>query len=226
LAVGGSVGNKTILLTPADSAGDIKVKYNGTALGSYHPTGHILVYGQAGNDIIQLKSATIGTTTYYITVPAFLYGGSTGNDILDARGSTANNVLTGGGGKNTLYGGRGRDLLIAGTGAATLNAGVRDDLLIGGSTNYDIGSTSGMTYDQQLATLHAIMAEWGSADSYATRLSALAGYLNTNTVHDNSVNGAAVLDQLYGNSKANDWFFAGVNDYLTRTNNDVITTIK
>ena len=70
------------------------------------------------------------------------------------------------------------------------------------------------------------MAEWGSADSYATRLSALAGYLNTNTVHDNSVNGAAVLDQLYGNSKANDWFFAGVNDYLTRTNNDVITTIK
>jgi hypothetical protein len=71
------------------------------------------------------------------------------------------------------------------------------------------------------------MAEWGSADSYATRLSKLAGFLNTTTVHDNIQNGVAVVDQLLGNAKANDWFFAGVNDSVTGKNsNDLITTIK
>jgi hypothetical protein len=84
-----------------------------------------------------------------------------------------------------------------------------------------------MTYDQKLAALEAIMAEWGSSDSYATRLSALAGLLSTNTVHDNYQNGVAVADQLAGNLQASDWFFAGINDKLTGKNsNDVVTTIN
>jgi hypothetical protein len=84
-----------------------------------------------------------------------------------------------------------------------------------------------MTYDRKLAALFAIMAEWGNTDSYATRLSALAGYLNTSTVHDNSANGAPIADALSGNRNANDWFFAGVNDSVTGKNtNDVITRIN
>ena len=84
-----------------------------------------------------------------------------------------------------------------------------------------------MTYDKKLSALDAIMAEWGSADSYAMRLSKLAGFLNTTTVHDNIQNGVAVVDQLLGNAKANDWFFAGVNDSVTGKNtNDVITRIN
>jgi hypothetical protein len=135
-------------------------------------------------------------------------------------------VLTGHGVNEALTGGQGRDLLIGGTGAATLNAGVQDDILIGGWTNYDISST-GTTYDRKLAALIAIMAEWGSADSYPTRLSALAGYLNTGTVHDNYANGVAVVDTLSGNKNANDWFFAGLNDALSGANkNDMITTIN
>ena len=200
---------------------------NKTSLGTFTPSGHIFVYGQGGKDTITLKPFVVGNTNYYIKVPAFLYGEGSGGDHISAAGSAANNVLSGHGANEVLTGGQSRDLLIGGTGAATLNAGVGDDILIGGSTNYDIGSNPGMTYAQQLLALDAVMAEWGSADSYATRLSALAGYLNTNTVHDNSVNGAAVLDQLYGNSKANDWFFAGVNDSVTGKNsNDLITTIK
>jgi hypothetical protein len=111
--------------------------------------------------------------------------------------------------------------------AATLNAGVGDDILIGGWTNYDV-SSSGKTYRQKLAALDAIMAEWGSSvDSYATRLNKLAGYLNTPYVHDSYVSGVAVVDRLYGKKKANDWFFAGVNDHVTGTNKgEVITTIK
>ena len=71
------------------------------------------------------------------------------------------------------------------------------------------------------------MAEWGSTDSYSKRLSALAGYLSTSTVHDNYANGVAVADSLYGNSSANDWFFAGVNDVVKGKNkNEVVTTIS
>ena len=230
LAVGGTLSNDNIILSPADATGDINVKYNGTSQGNFKPTDHILVYGQSGNDTIQLKSTPIGKTTYYVAVPAFLYGGGTGSDTLDARGSTANNVLTGGGGKNTLFGGQGRDLLIAGLGASQLNAGSGDDLLIGGWTAYDLTS-SGMTYDQKLAALEAIMAEWGSADSYTTRLNDLQGggglngsfLLNTSTVYDNGK-----VDTLIGSTgSAIDWFLAGLTDVLkNKKNGEVQTTIR
>jgi sugar lactone lactonase YvrE len=228
LAVGGkAAGGDTILVSAANTSGTaVSVSFDKAAPGTFTPTGHIFVYGQDGKDTIKLNPYVVGNTSYYIRVPAFLYGEGSGGDKISAAGSAANNVLSGHGSNEVLTGGQGRDLLIGGTGAATLNAGVGDDLLIGGWTNYDIGS-AGMTYDQKLAALEAIMAEWGSSDAYATRLSKLGGYLNTTTVHDNYHNGVAVVDQLLGNAKANDWFFAGVNDSVTGKNsNDLITTIK
>jgi hypothetical protein len=227
LAVGGNAaGGDTITVSATNTSGKaVDVTVNKTDFGTFTPTGHIFVYGQGGKDSITLKAYTVGNTNYYIQVPAFLYGEGPGGDKLSAQGSAANNVLTGHGSNEVLTGGQGRDLLIGGTGAATLNAGAGDDLLIGGWTNYDL-SSSGLTYDQKLAALYAILAEWGSTDSYGTRLAALAGYLNTSTVHDNSVNGVAVVDQLNGNRHANDWFFAGLNDQVTGTNSsDVITLI-
>ena len=208
LAVGGNIaGGDAISVSATDTTGSVlDVTINKTDYGTFKVTGHVFVYGQGGKDKIMLKPYVVGNNTYYyIQVPAFLYGEGSGGDKISALGSAANNVLSGNGANEVLTGGQGRDLLIGGTGAATLNAGVQDDLLVGGWTNYDIGSP-GMTYDQKLASLNAIMAEWGSTDSYATRLSALAGYLNASTVHDNYQNGAAVMDQLLGNAKANDWF--------------------
>jgi hypothetical protein len=228
LAVGGNAaGGDTITVSATDKTGKpLDVTINKTDYGTFQPTGHLFVYGQGGKDSIKLNPYAVGNTNYYIKVPALLYGEGSGGDKISAAGSAANNVLSGHGTNEILTGGQGRDLMIGGTGAATLNAGVQDDILIGGWTNWDISST-GVTYDQKLAALYAIMAEWGSTDSYATRLSALGGYLNTNTVHDNYVNGVAVADQLLGNSKAMDWFFAGVNDHVTGKNaNDVVTTIK
>src|SRR5262249_11381744 len=137
--------------------------------GTFKPTDHILVYGQSGNDqITLLASNKYGP----ITVPAFIYGGGTGNETFSVVGSTANNLVIGGGGTNQITGGMGRDLLIAGKGASTLQAGSGGDILIGGWTNYDLTSTA-MTYDQKLAALEAIMAEWGSTDSYTTRVNDL-----------------------------------------------------
>jgi hypothetical protein len=230
LAVGGTAGNDTIILSPADTTGDINVNYNGTSLGNFKPTDHILVYGQAGNDTIQLESSRIGNTIYYITVPAFLYGGGTGRDVLDAGGSTANNVLQGGGGNNKIFGGLGRDILIAGSGASNLHAGSGDDILLGGWTDYDLTSTA-MTYDRKLAALEAIMAEWGSADSYTTRVNDLQSgggsngqcLLNASTVHDNGQ-----VDTLFGTTgSVFDWFLAGLSDVVkNKKTGEVQTTIS
>jgi hypothetical protein len=229
LAVGGNAaGGDTITVTAVDTTGKkVDVTINKTDYGTYTPTGHIFVYGQGGKDKITLDPYVVGNNTYYyIQIPAFLYGEGSGGDKISAAGSAANNVLVGHGNNEVLTGGHGRDLLIGGMGSATLNAGVGDDILIGGWTNYDIFS-SGMTYDQKLADLLAIMAEWGSTDPYSTRLSKLAGYLSTSTVHDNYSNGQPVADQLLGNVNYLDWFFAGSNDSVTgkNKNNDVITTI-
>jgi Ca2+-binding RTX toxin-like protein len=233
LAVGGTLGNDTIILSPADTTGHINVNLNGVSQGSFLPTDHILVYGQSGNDTIQLATRTFGTTVYYITVPAFLYGGGTGHDVLDASGSSANNVLVGGAGRNDLFGGLGRDLLIAGLGASKLHAGSADDILIGGWTNYDLTSTA-MTYDRKLTGLEAIMAEWGRTDAdYLTRVHHLDGsvsgglngsfFLNTTTVHDNGV-----VDRLFGApGSALDWFFAGASDKVKhKRNGEILTSIS
>jgi hypothetical protein len=237
LAVGGTLGNDTITLTPADTTGDITVNLNGTtsfpAGNLFKPTDHILVYGQSGNDTIQLVSTKIAGTTYYITVPAFIYGGGTGKEIFSVAGSTANNVVMGGGGTNQITGGLGRDLLIAGLGASKLFAGSAGAILIGGWTDYDLTSTA-MTYDKKLAALEAIMAEWGSTDSYTTRVNDLTSggglngsyLLNTSTVHDNGQ-----TDTLFGFPAAAplDWFFAiAANIPLIKHRNpgEVITTIS
>jgi hypothetical protein len=232
LAVGGTLGNATVTLTPADTAGDVNVNLNGVSRGNFKPTDHILVYSQSGNDTIRLASARIAGTTYYITVPAFLYGGgnSTNHDVLDARGSTANNVIVGGAGKNMIFGGLGRDLLIAGLGATTLHAGSADDILIGGWTGYADLTSSAMTYAQKLTALDAIMAEWGSSDSYATRVTDLnnggglngAYILNASAVHDNGQ-----ADTLFGaptSSSALDWFFAGLSDVVKNNKPGEVTT--
>jgi hypothetical protein len=245
LAVGGTPGNDTIILSPADTAGDINVKLNGASQGNFRPTDHILVYGQKGNDTIQLAAKNIAGVPYYVTVPAFLYGGgkAADKDTLDATGSRANNVLLGGAGANVLTGGLGRDLLIAGLGASQLHAGSGQDILIGGWTDYDLSSTA-MTYDRKLQALEAIMAEWGRTDlgtatdptGYQARVNDLLGpgaggtsgglngsyYLNGATVHSNGVS-----DTLFGApSPLLDWFFAsGVDVLKNKHPGEVVTAI-
>jgi hypothetical protein len=244
-AVGGTLGNDTIILSPADAVGDINVNLNGASKGNFKPTDHIFVYGQTGNDSIQLASKNIAGVTYYITVPAFLYGGGQGKDkdTLDATGSTANNVLTGGAGNNVLFGGLGRDLLIAGLGSSQLHAGTGQDILIDGWTDYDL-SSGAMTYDRKVQALEAILAEWGRADlgtatdptGYLARINHLLGpgaggsagglngssFLNSATVHS-----SAFGNTLFGAPRpVLDWFLARSLDVLrNQRDGEIVTTI-
>jgi hypothetical protein len=214
LFVGGTTGSDTILLSPTNASGTIRVTINGISQGVFAPTGHLIVFGQDGNDTIRLASRVINGVTVSIAAPALFVDG-TGNDVLDASGSRASNVLVGGGGSDVLQGGSGRDLLIGGAGGSILRGSTDAGILIGGTTDYD----------SNLPALLAILAEWSRPDSEADfyiRIGHLNGSLSgglngpydftTATVHDNGV-----VDQLFGSS-GRDWFlYKDGQDQVTPT---------
>jgi Ca2+-binding RTX toxin-like protein len=220
LVVGGTIGDDTIVFTPADRQGGITVMINGVNQGSFHPTGHIIAYGQAGNDTFRETTQRIRGRTVFISAPALFFAGG-GNDTLDASGSTAGNVLVGGAGNDSLIGGQGRDILIGGLGVDTLQAGSGGDILIGGTTSYDGNS----------AALAAILAEWARTDiDYTTRIAHLTGsatgglngsyFLNSSSV---SADGSA--NSLSG-GPGQDWYFAGMLDLiLNHSTGEVVTSI-
>jgi hypothetical protein len=121
------------------------------------------------------------------------------------------NVLVGFGG-NILTGGTGRsNLLIAGGLASTLFGANADDILIGGTTDYD-------TSDQWQAAFTAIMNEWTQATDYATRADHIQNggglndpyMLNASTVHSNG--GGNVLIGHGGGVDERNVYFASLGD--------------
>jgi hypothetical protein len=163
LVVGGTPGRDTIIVQPAATPGDVAVRLNGVAQGTFRPT-EIVVYGQGGNDHLELRRGGIAAGLSFLDIPATLDGGS-GNDLVDARGSTASNVLLGGDGADGLLAGRGRDVLIGGSGSDALIGGSDEDLLIAGHT----------AFDADLAALEALRAEWSAARGYPVRVANLRG---------------------------------------------------
>jgi Ca2+-binding RTX toxin-like protein len=216
LVAGGTLGNDSIRFNPQGNSGAIQVTINGASLGTFTPSGRLIAFGQAGDDSITVAGS--------ISLPAWLYGGD-GNDNLNAGGG--NSVLLGGAGDDKLIAGKGRNLVIGGTGADSLNGGSGDSILIAGTT----------AFDNQEAALAAILAEWGSTDSYATRVANLSG-TGTGPCLNGSyflVAGVTVLDdgkpdKITG-SAGQDWFFAnvlgpGVLDTITgNTNKGVVTDL-
>jgi hypothetical protein len=197
LAIGGTPVRDVITITPADATGQVlSVSINGVVQpnGPFNPTGHILVFGQGGGDVIQLVAGTNAGQPVPITIPALLFSGG-GNSVLSAAGSSANNVLVGGPGNDVLTAGSGRDIVIGGAGADTLRAGGGGDVLISGST----------AYDANVAALLALEAEWSRTDiGYLARVQDLFG--------DGSggLNGTFLLDpQTVTRDAAVDQIFAG-----------------
>ena len=147
-------------------------------------------------------------------------GGQGGNTL---TGNAQGNILIGGAGTNTIVGGTGRSILIGGKGKDTVTGHSGSDILIAGYTNYD---SSSLAND---LGLESILAEWQSANSYATRISHIknGGGLNGSnkliwgvTVHDNSTSNANTLTGAGGNGGLN-WFFANLTHTKTnRTDNE------
>jgi Ca2+-binding RTX toxin-like protein len=171
------------------SGDDVKVMAGLGVLGTFSPTGSIVIFGNGGDDKIQIGKG--------IELPVIVHGGD-GNDRLTGGSSAA--VLIGGDGNDRLIGGKGRNLLIGGDGQDTLRGGAADDILIGGTTLHDnspdalseimdIWSASGTTYTQRIASI--------VASPYP---------LDMVTVFDDNL-----ADTLVGSS-GSDWFFFGEND--------------
>jgi parallel beta-helix repeat protein len=164
--------------------------------------------------------------------------------IWNVTGSVGNDLIVGDANPNLLIGGTGRNVIIGGAGGDTIKevaANTGDNLLIGGTTDYDLS----------LAALNAIFAEWTRADlgfndrasdllngtnaQGATPLNTLNGQLvllNNVTVHADNA-----LDTLTGGGKGSDgtgtgrnWFFVDSDDiitnYLTGKNGDKKTKVQ
>jgi Ca2+-binding RTX toxin-like protein len=201
----------TIVITPTSAAGTaVAVTINGKSQPIPTlptPLGQIVVYGPSGNDTIEEESASIGGETVLVGVPALLLGGS-GSDVLSAAGSSANNILVGGQGKNTLTGGSGNDMLI-GVGRSSLHAGTGNDILIAGST----------ILDANVAALLQLMATWAGSPFYEVNVQALF----TGPLPPTGVALASARSQLFGGS-GQDWFWMQPGDVLSNyTNPEVVT---
>jgi uncharacterized delta-60 repeat protein len=225
LYVGGTTSSDTIIIKPNDPTGTVlAVTINGAAVGTYQPTGQLVVYGQAGTDSIQLQTGRVGRSNVPITVPSILFAGS-GNTTLSAAGSSAANVLVGGAGNDSLQGGSGRDILIGGAGSDTLQGGSGGDILIPATTDYDAN----------IAALAALRKEWARTDlSYNDRINHLygttsGGYNGTNYLTPSTVHDDVAIDYLYGGG-GGDWYFAmttgSTADFLSgRKKNEVLTAL-
>ena len=167
--------------------------------------------------LIGRGAATLDYTPYTSSVIVDLQtGAATGvggtvsgiANVIGASGTPASsgvyNLLIGNGG-NTLTGGTGRrNILVAGGSASTLNAGDGEDLLIGGTTNYD--TEAGLISWLQIANY------WAGTDDYFHRVGNLTTgsgvpLLDASTVTanggGNTMNGNGALALIYSDGMDN-----------------------
>jgi uncharacterized delta-60 repeat protein len=155
----------SIKFVAGTNPGEVQVNLNNLPNGTFLPTGRIVAYGGNGANI------TVDNT---ITLSAWLYAG--GNSRL--KGGGGNNILIGSGNGDLLVGGSGRDIIIGHGGDRLVSTGGQD-ILIGGSTVWDYNEVA----------LGAIMAEWTSADSLATRIADLTDNTASPYFSANRLNG-------------------------------------
>jgi Ca2+-binding RTX toxin-like protein len=116
-------------------------------------------------DVVLGGGNDVAVVAWNVGRPAKLDGGP-GDDRL--KGSWSDDILLGGPGNDLLVGSAGRDLVIGGTGLDLIVGDAGDDILIAGTTLWDANDTA----------LMAIMAEWTSGRSFATRVKNIRGIDN------------------------------------------------
>ncbi len=187
----GGGGSDTLIVTGGGGAASKLVLYgDGPEDNSRYdapvgvPSASGVAFDFSGNNLIDASGSTLGVIAY----------GGAGNDTL--RGGSGNDVLVGGAGSDNLQGGAGSDILIGGIGQDVLDGGIGQDILVGGSYKDSA----------KLDALDALMALWSQAGSYQQRMLAVrfgVPYaLNAQTVIDDGV-----ADQLTGGLDL-DWFWA------------------
>ena len=218
----GSSSNDTIQLLKTRNS-SVQVKVNNVALGTFAPTGAVIVDGREGNDTSTLDSP--------LSMPRVLYGGA-GNDII--TGGNGPGILLGGDGNDRLNAGNSRDILIGGTGSDTLQAGNGDDILIAAGSSYDERTPANLQ-----ALLCAIGREWLRTDlAYQARIDHLTGTtpggLNGMIYLKATPPGQTVFDDIsqdrLTSAHGSDWFLLNLSggtalDLSDRTGSEVATDL-
>jgi Ca2+-binding RTX toxin-like protein len=219
LFVAGTSGNDTITFTPANASGAVKVtisnsttKNKATTLGTFSPTGRIVAYGMAGNDTIQMKTATISGKVRSIALAGMFFGGA-GNDKL--TGGDGDDILIGGEGIDTIMGGLGRDVIVGGTGADKVYGNLTTASATANDGNLLVGDAT--VYDNDEAALWNLSKQWTGPGSYSQRIADLlagsiaagAGFNSSAVINDKA------LDQLFAAGLDWCWNLSG-QDVLNR----------
>jgi ELWxxDGT repeat protein len=208
LFVGATIGNDRIEIRRVTST-SVRVLINSVSQGVYSPTGRIVVFGQAGEDIINMDGG--------VSFSSEIYAGA-GDDVV--KGSNGSVMLFGEDGNDQLTGGAGRDIIVGGNGSDELTGGAGDDILIGGVTDYD----DFVTNHPAINNLHS---EWKRFDlAYGQRIAHLLsgtglanGFaLSTATVHDDGVR------DLLSGAAGQDWFLRGSGDIVDRSSDEIVST--
>ncbi|MFK7818002.1 MAG: hypothetical protein AB8G99_04745 [Planctomycetaceae bacterium] len=208
LVVGGSTGSDSIRVRRGHNSHFLKLRINEweneVRIRDSVDTivDRVAIYAQDGDDW-----AWVSTNVY---VPTLLDGGDGDDWLIGGYGHT---ILLGQDGNDKLFGGYTDSLLIGGRGSDKLYGWNNSDLLIAGYT----------TYDNDRASLDAIMNEWSSDRSYTQRRLNLTGdgtgprangnvflKANEDDPANNTVFDDGVKDLLWGGRGA-DWFFANTN---------------
>jgi Ca2+-binding RTX toxin-like protein len=125
--VAGTVGDDAIEVQAVNANGTrVSVAVNGQEFGPWFPSALVL-YAGSGNDTV--------TTTGPVN-PRIVVDAGAGNDVIDVSSATGATVLVGGTGDDVLTGGSGRDVLIGGAGADSLDGGANDDVALGGAVTF------------------------------------------------------------------------------------------
>ena len=207
LIVGGTGGNDTITIQPASLMGELLLTINGVSQGIFQPTGRIVVYGQEGNDKIQLQTSRLSGQTVAVTRPALLFGDA-GNDTL--TGGTGDDTFTGGLGNDSLNGGTGTDTLVETAAQLTLTnsklTGNGTDKLTKVERATLTGTAANDVLNASAFTLGNVTLLGGDGDDTLVG-SAFTGTADADGFHD-SLDGGAGTDVARQSAPRNQSFYA------------------
>jgi Ca2+-binding RTX toxin-like protein len=190
-----------------------RVSYHGSDMGAFIAD-HLIVYGQGGNDLIQVNQA--------ITFHARLFG-QAGNDTLVGGGG--HDILIGGVGDDTLYGFGGRDLVFGGLGRDFVQGAGFNGTAAGDDSDIVIGSY--VSFDNDLLSLSDLSKRWVTTNPYSARVSngkTVSKWLRWDdpVAANNTVFDDWSLDYVFGASDL-DWFFVEpTRDNFDRQSNETL----
>ncbi len=236
LVVGGTDGRDLIHVTRSQER--LRVTVNGQRVAELDDAGitTVVVYAQAGNDLLQVQSK-VGQRIVAYGGPGHdvLFGGGQ-DDLLEGGpgddqlfGQDGHDLLRGGQGRDGLFGGRGNDILMGEDdrdwlfdiqGRNLLIGGLGRDLLFGSPAgNLLIGGTTRL--DDHDAALKSVLEEWSANRSYARRTANLTDGSGSDErangpwflVRDETVVDDQQPDVLVARRK-HDWWFAFKKDLV------------